>query len=206
MKGSRARGETLSAMNRRVDFSLGMKSMASGDTSGDVYESASPPRVPREASREREREREVEALRKSLERNARASNEAGRSTSLDNRFAPGVLNRSSTDTATRWRAGSIHRNRFFGRSKPGVSDEQGLMESGMADIPEIPSRTGSGIAAGFEPRERLDPRSGMISPRAWRTNTNESNIHPPHIPVPDETHTLMGRSQTVDFEMQRLHD
>lgn len=47
----------------------------------------------------------------------------------------------------------------------------------MADIPENPSgdnsRVGTGLAG-----QRLDPRTGMVSPAAWRTTTNESNLHP----------------------------
>lgn len=214
MKGSRPRGESLSAMNRRVDFSLGMKGMASGDMSGDVYESRSRSRVPEivtEASRSRERE---ERLRESLEKNLRPSQDTGHTTSRDDRFAPGILNRRATESPSRWRSGSVHRNRFFNRARPGTSDEQGLMENGMADIPENPSTSGSAQPS----RDRMDPRSGMVSPQAMRTSTNESNIHPPQIPSstlhdvtnvpqppPMTTHKPIGRSQTEDFEMRRWH-
>ena len=88
----------------------------------------------------------------------------------------------------------------------------------MADIPEYPSTVGGGVAnhdhGGVE---RLDPRSGMVSPRAWRTATDESNIHPPQIQSTDALNDVtnitmppsmprpVGRSQTEDFEMSRLH-
>jgi small-conductance mechanosensitive channel len=212
LRGSRTRGESLSAMNKRVDFSLGAKSSAADDMSGDVFEGRERSRVPievTEASRSREREAE---LRRSLEQSLRESHDTGRSTSAEHRFAPGGLNRRSTEG---YRTGTIHRNRFFGRSRPGT-DEHGLMESGMADIPENPS--GSGAMSEVPNPDRLDPRSGMVSPRAWRTNTNESNIHPPHvqfrgvspdigeIPIPPPLgHRPVGRSQTEDFEMRRYH-
>jgi small-conductance mechanosensitive channel len=212
LRGSRTRGESLSAMNKRVDFSLGAKSSAADDMSGDVFEGRERSRVPievTEASRSREREAK---LRRSLEKSLRESQDTGRSTSAEHRFASGGLNRRSTEG---YRTGTIHRNRFFGCSRPGT-DEHGLMESGMADIPENPS--GSGATSEVPNPDRLDPRSGMVSPRAWRTNTNESNIHPPHvqfrgvsadvgeIPIPPPLgHRPVGRSQTEDFEMRRYH-
>ncbi|KAK3713463.1 hypothetical protein LTR37_008421 [Vermiconidia calcicola] len=213
MKGSRARGESLSAMNRRVDFSLGARAMASADMDGDVYEDRDRARIPLEvAQASHSRERETEALRKSLEKSLKEENEAVRHTSRDERpFGPGTLNRRSTDSANRW---PVHRNRFFGRgARPGTSDEHGLMENGMADIPENPSTSGSQAPSNHQ---RLDPRSGMVSPQAWRMTTNESNVHPPQIresggmseianmSVAPEGHRLVGRSQTEDFEMRRL--
>ena len=206
MKGSRARGESLSAMNKRVDFSLGAKSSAVDDMSGDVFEDRDRPRIPievTEASRSREREQK---LRKSLERSLRQSVETGRSTSTDHRFAPGGINRRSTDG---YRSGSaVHRNRFFGR-RPGT-DEHGLMENGMADIPEVPSRSGTMPMSQGSQIDHIDPRSGMVSPRAWRTHTNESNVHPPHqvhfSDIPASTAARpVSRSQTEDFEMRRFH-
>ncbi|TKA82595.1 hypothetical protein B0A55_01395 [Friedmanniomyces simplex] len=214
LKGSRTRGESLSAMNRRVDFSLGASSSASGDYAGDVYEDRSRPRIPIEvieASESRERERTSQE---------RASREMAHSTSRETHLQPGNLARRSTDTGSRLRGGnSVHRNRFFGRGvRPGTSDEQGLMESGiMADIPENPSTAGSGAESQDRSNQRIDPRSGMISPAAWRLHTNESNIHPPRpqpatggsglgevdLNVP-AGHRPVGRSQTEDFEMRRF--
>jgi len=89
------------------------------------------------------------------------------------------------------------------------------MENGMADIPENPSTAGSGTtSAQGRSNERLDPRSGMVSPAAWRLHTDESNLHPPlssgalgggadEASAPQGYRTL-GRSQTEDFEMRRL--
>lgn len=212
---SRPRGESLSAMNKRVDFSLGANSMISGDIAGDVYEDRSRPRVPIEVT-EASASRDRAASRASQESKLRPSQDIGRSTSREGpTFVPGNLARRSTDSGGRWRGGSVHRNRFFGRGRPGTSDEQGLMESGMADIPENPSTAGSGVPSGANSQarsnERLDPRSGMVSPAAWRLNTNESNLHPSHLQASGglgsapEGHRLPGRSQTEDFEMRRLH-
>lgn len=211
--GGRPRGESVSQMARRVDFSLGAKSAARGNMAGDVYEDRSRSRVPievQEASRSRERERETSELRASLERSLRDSQEAARTTSRDDRLGPGNLNRRSTDSGSRWRNGPVHRNRFFGRTTRG-NDEQVLMENGMADIPEDPS------GSQFPSNERLDPRTGMISPQAYRTTTDEGNMHPPQIQpgrgsydianmsIRPEGHRPVGRSQTEDFEMRRMH-
>lgn len=222
MKGSRNRGESLSQMNKRVDFSLGASSSASGDYAGDVYEDRARMRIPievQEASAERERS----AQRHSQERGqVRESSDFGRSTSREERFAPGNLARRSTDSGSRWRNGnSVHRNRFFGRGgnfRPGTGEEQ-LLESGqMEDIPENPSAAGSGLQSQAPSNERLDARTGMVSPAAWRMNTNEGNLRPEEArggvtfaggALQDGTnapagHRPMGRSQTEDFEMRRF--
>ncbi|KAK0917303.1 hypothetical protein LTR57_012576 [Friedmanniomyces endolithicus] len=213
LKGTRARGESLSAMNRRVDFSLGASSSASGDYAGDVYEDRSRPRIPIEvieASESRSRERTS---------HERTSREIAHTTSRESHLQPGNLARRSTDTGSRLRGGnSVHRNRFFGRGvRPGMGDEQGLMESGgMADIPEVPSTAGSAADSLDRSNQRMDPRSGMISTAAWRLHSNESNIHPTRsqpsttssglsegeMGAPAE-HRPMGRSRTEDFEMRR---
>lgn len=216
MKGSRARGESLSQMNRRVDFSLGAKSAASGDAAGDVYQGRFKPRVPIEVTEaSQSRERETEKLRASLEQSLKEEQDARRSSGHD--FIPQTLGRRSTDGIGRWRSQQAHRNRFFGH-RPGTGDEQGLMESGgMADIPEIPSTSGSGTLTQQQSHEFLDPRSGMMSQQAWRTTTNQSNIHPPQIQassglrqatdmsIAPEGYRPMGRSQTDAIEMRRFH-
>ncbi|KAK1091624.1 hypothetical protein LTR48_005925 [Friedmanniomyces endolithicus] len=213
LKGTRARGESLSAMNRRVDFSLGASSSASGDYAGDVYEDRSRPRIPIEvieASESRSRERTS---------HERTSREIAHTTSRESHLQPGNLARRSTDTGSRLRGGnSVHRNRFFGRGvRPGTGDEQGLMESGgMADIPENPSATGSVVDGVGRSNSRMDPRSGMISAAAWRLHSNESNIHPTRSQPSTVSsglsegemgapagHRPMGRSRTEDFEMRR---
>jgi len=163
----RPRAESLAQMNRRVDFSLGMKNMAMNDIGGDVYETRSRPVIPieiTEASRSRDRV--------SQERQARGSHDIGRSSSIASRTGFGGLARRSTDNEHS--RATQHRNRFFGRHRAGTTaDEQYLMENGMADIPE---NTNESPAAGNN--GRLDPRTGMVSPAAWRMHTNDSNLRP----------------------------
>lgn len=166
LKSTRPRGESLSAMNRRVDFSLGMGRFASGDLAGDVYADRERGRIPIEVS-EASRSRDA---RRSLERE-RASQEIGRSTSRDVGLAPGGLARRSTEGSSRWaRGASVHRNRFFGRPLD-PTDEQQLMEQGnmhMAGIPENPATARPSPTATMD--DPIDPRTGMVDSRAWRSS------------------------------------
>ncbi|KAK5105806.1 hypothetical protein LTR62_002129 [Meristemomyces frigidus] len=216
--GGRPRGESLSQMNKRVDFSLGANSSVSGDFAGDVYEDRDRPRIPAailEASEQRDR----------AER--RSSRENGRSTSRElpaqqrEQFTPAAyLARRSTTDSMQSRTGgkgSIHRNRFFGRGtsaqhqqqfRPGTS-EAALMEGGlMADIPEVdpsPSSITGDTGSSARGQQYLDPRSGMVSAAAWRTRTNESNLHPsPGTEQGVGEFAAPGRSQTEDFEMRQF--
>lgn len=208
LRGNRARGESLSQMTKRVDFSLGMRSMAAGDMAGDVYDDRDPNRAQIniiEASRERSRE--------SQER-ARASADTARTSSRD-QFGPENLARRST-ADSRWRSSqSVHRNRFFGRHNQG---EDSMVEQGLADVPEEQARSG-GYNLG---NHRIDPRTGMVSPTAFRMSTDESRTMrpegPPHLPsqvsgsgalgdlphVP-AGHRPVGRSQTENFEMRHMN-
>lgn len=192
LKNNRPRQESMAQMTKRVDFSLGMQDAASGDMSGDVYEDRNPTRFQMniiEASRERSRT--------SLER-ARLSADTAHSSGREqsSHFIPGNLARRSTSQST-------HRNRFFGRHR----GEADLMENGMAEIPEEPGSN-----------NRIDPRTGMVSPAAWRMNTDQSDIRPaPQLPrqvsgsetlgdmcdVPPG-HRAISRSQTENYEMRKI--
>lgn len=183
---TRPRGESLAQMGRRVDFSLGMKDISSGDMPGDVFEDRQP-RVPITVT---------SPSRHSIDRDTdRGSRDTARSTSVlspnHRDFAPGMLRRNPTDGSLADRAN--HRNRFFSRRRNDLDEE-----TGMADIPEAETPGNS----------RIDPRSGMVSPAAWRMNTNESNR-------PHEASGALGRqssefkppprSATDNFEMRRFH-
>lgn len=192
--GTRTAPETLSAMGRRVDFSLGMKSIGLDDPSGDVLED-------REMeSRTRATVVRVTSPGHSLERNGRGSQESGRSTSLQ---------RVGTNASSTMRE-RTHRNRFFSRNRHG-NDE----EAAMADIPEAtdydtPPRTNT-----------LDPRSGLVSSAAVRdaASLSETNLRPVHsIDAPgvsgalppstadsERTFSPPARSHTDGFEMRRFH-
>ncbi|KAF2270478.1 hypothetical protein CC78DRAFT_507045 [Lojkania enalia] len=185
--GSRPRGESMAAMGRRVDFSLGMRDMSAADFGADVFDD-------RESqSRTRAMIRVTSPSRHSQER-TRPSQDTARSTSISHQF--GRLHRVGTDS-TQARERSSHRNRFFGRSHRGQQDE----ETGMADIPE----------SGNDSKERLDPRSGRVSPAAMRMQSFEATEHAessgalPHTADSERTFALPHRAQTDTFEMRRLH-
>ncbi|KAL1651403.1 hypothetical protein SLS58_000743 [Diplodia intermedia] len=141
---TRPRGESLAAMGRRVDFSLGMKDISSGDLTGDIFEDRKPMLPVRITS-------PGDSHRGSQDSRPRPSHDTGRSTGHDSDLA-----RIPTDSSAA-RSRSSHRNRFFSRGKGPADLEGGLA---MHDIPET--------------AERLDPRSGTISPAAWRASHEES--------------------------------
>ncbi|KAF2716398.1 hypothetical protein K431DRAFT_307814 [Polychaeton citri CBS 116435] len=175
--GTRRRNESVSQMGKRVDFSLGMSSLASGDMMGELEDrDANRNRLPISVT-------SPSPARGSLSREGRSSQDQGRSSSISR--AAGGLARRSTESGLSGSLPPNHRNRFFSRNRPGTGDEAGLMERGELD--DVPENPGSGANSA-----RMDPRSGLVSPAAWRTTTNESNLHPPN------------RSQTEDFEMRRM--
>jgi small-conductance mechanosensitive channel len=224
-------GESLSAMNKRVDFSLGMKDCVYGDLSGDMDEDRQKNQMAaiHEATRSRERNAEAE----------RRSQDIGKTTSRDHHHGP----RSSMESEASRRRASTHRNRFFNRTRTGTfgPDEASLMEGGMADIPEARSGNQTGNNS---PGGHIDARTGLVSSAAYRTTTNESDAsYPtrqpmaPRIPtdvlpsssnrphgatvedapeqfsMPSRSATqdfepkkyqMPGRSATQDFEMKKL--
>lgn len=194
----RNRQESLSQMGRRVDFSLGMSDMASMNMSGDVFED-NRPKIPIDIISPSPDSRN----RTSGDRGPRSSHDTARSTSRssNNQFAPGNLTRRSTDNVSSRSHQSVHRNRFFNRHRGATLDEHALMESGMADIPEGAGESTTNTPGGTG---RLDPRSGLVSPAAWRMTTDESNIRPP--PAAAVSGALDGApsSATEDFELKRL--
>ncbi|KAL2352169.1 Mechanosensitive ion channel-domain-containing protein [Cryomyces antarcticus] len=221
----RNRGESLSQMHRRVDFSLGMKDIASGNECGDVFvDEENRPRIPIE----------VTSPSTSRHRSSHdsASEDVGRSTSrASDTFAPGnrLLSRVRTDDSdSRLRSrGSVHRNRFFGCHRA-AGDETDRMESGMADIPENensvsagPSpRIDNGTADSIDIDTRTDGTTGGNLKGRLDPRTDEENVKPePPVasgalgPMPfedraPEGHRVLGagakRSQTEDWEMRRF--
>ncbi|KAF2013105.1 hypothetical protein BU24DRAFT_442274 [Aaosphaeria arxii CBS 175.79] len=189
---TRPRGESMAAMGRRVDFSLGMRDISAGNMTGDVFEDRE--------SNERAREaviRVTSPSRHSQDR-SRTSHDTARSTSIADRPSRqfGSLHRVNTDSSQA-RDRSNHRNRFFGRGFRAHQDE----ESAMADIPENGNPSSS--------RERLDPRSGLVSPNAVKMESRE-NVAPrssgalPATADSDETFHAPPRAQTDIYEMRHL--
>ena len=165
----RQRGESISAMSKRVDFSLGMKDVSSADIMADLGEEQRPKLPSNSRNRstlargaaEDDAERENESKdngRISIDRsNSRASGSR-------NRFG---MKRSGTEASTRSQ-GPVHRNRFFSRSKQRTDtrdEEEGFMQLGMADIPEGDPVLRGGMS-------RIDPRTGIVSPQAVRPSTD----------------------------------
>lgn len=136
------RGESIAAMGKRVDFSLGMKGMMD-DPSGDVLDDRDI------AARQRATVVRVTSPSRSQDR-ARSSQDTQHTA-----HSTGIQ-RVGTNSSLGARERN-HRNRFFSRSRHG--DE----EHGMANIPEGDYDSTPG-------GEKLDPRTGLVSPRAVRTS------------------------------------
>ncbi|KAH8732751.1 Mechanosensitive ion channel-domain-containing protein [Phaeosphaeriaceae sp. PMI808] len=183
----RRRGESIAAMGRRVDFSLGMGSMGLNDPSGDVLDDRE--------NEERNRARVIRVTspsrhsqERSSENGTRISHDSGRSTSIQR-----VGTNSSLQARER-----VHRNRFFSRNRHG--DE----ETGMADIPESEHDTP------LKGSTKLDPRSGIISPQAVRLSNDDSRMPQssgalPSIAESARTFAHPSRAQTDNIEMKRMH-
>lgn len=196
----RPRGESISAMAKRVDFSLGMKDVSSGGLMGDLYEDVSPNRMPgirrNSASRSREaRGRILEEDEEQLNTEGDAR-PASRAVEGSHRYG---LHRSSTESGSRIKRSfsSIHRNRFFPRHarRNSKGEYEDLMEQGMADIPESVGARGL-----------IDPRSGTVSPQAVRMTT-ESDLARGSVPLATTQHAGFqppARSQTENYEMRDM--
>lgn len=127
--GGRNRGESLSRLGKRFDFTLGMASVAE-DPTADVFESREKPKIPINIT------------------SPSPSPAPGPRSSTSTDFGPRVTSRASTFSPESMRrtTGSVHRNRFFGRRS---ADEHNIAaaERGMAGIsgsapPRVDPRTG----------------------------------------------------------------
>lgn len=191
--GSRTAPETLSAMGRRVDFSLGMKSIGLDDPSGDVLDD-------REAeSRARATVARMSSPSASQER-SRNSQESGRSSGIQ---------RVGTNASSTMRE-RTHRNRFFFSRARHATDEESATSAVMAGIPEAdydtPPRTNT-----------LDPRSGLVSSQAIRESVSQTRLRasidapgvsgaiPPRTSDSERTFSPPVRSRTDGIEMRRFH-
>lgn len=139
-------------MGKRVDFSLGMSSISSGDQYGDVFDEPNKPRLPLPHIR-----MTSPSPQPSLHRGSEDNNSLGKTTSRD-----------STGSKT-----GIHKNRFFSRkgrsvtrSAHGDDGRQGTsledLEAGNShggrnrgfsvfDMPDIPEASGANTAAFVTP-------------------------------------------------------
>lgn len=214
--GSRAlrpRGESISAMSKRVDFSLGMKDVSSADLMGDLDDNCSQTRVSGIRADSNYRSRETRARIVEEDEANRREDEAtirrAESRTGNSRSPFGLGRRTSKDSQSKMRRGNslIHRNRFFSRDKrtDEEDEERDLMEQGMADIPEV---------AG--PSDRMDPRTGIVSPQAVQPSTESKNSSGAMLAVgPTSSSALQSfeermrlehpeSSRTEDFEMRNM--
>lgn len=196
---SRPRGESISAMSKRVDFSLGMKDVSSADIMGDLDDNRNQTRVPdvRTDSNSRYRESRARIVEedKANRREDEATIRRAESRVGNSRSPFGLGRRTSTESQSRMRRGNslIHRNGFFSKCKKTDEgdEERDLMEQGMADIPEV---------AG--PSDRIDPRTNIVSPQAVRRST-ESGIFDAAMPAAGRTSS--GARQSFEERMRLEH-
>lgn len=183
-RNTRDRSESqIATKGRRYDLSLGLSEVSAGNMTGDVFDDVSRPvRVPAPVQQRTSNQR-------SRERNSkeRGSADIARTTSRAGTFGPGMLNRASTEGV------SVHRNRFFSRASRETRQSHDVerMESGMAGIPEGVSPPNgqaysqvhgqaygqvNGQANGQAQGQsaHMDPRTGLVSPRAFRLSTDNS--------------------------------
>lgn len=197
----RERGESISSMSKRVDFSLGMKDVSSADIMADLGDERSPTRIHgfrnRAASRSQEARQHIdeedEAHRREDDAHIRKAETRG-----GNGRSPFGIRRTSTDKSNLKRGTPlIHRNRFFSRGQKRAEgeEEEDLMEQGMADIPEA---TG--------PSDRSNPRTGIVSPQAVRPSMDSGVSNPAETAGHsfEERLRLQHLSQTEDLEMRHI--
>ncbi|PMD41844.1 mechanosensitive ion channel-like protein [Hyaloscypha variabilis F] len=181
----RQRGESISAMGKRVDFSLGMSAISSGADFGDVYEDREPKLPPQITTTS-------PSPGPGRIRASEDNNSLARTNSKESGMGKVMSNSSSQKT---------HKNRFFGRtrgrSKLGNAEEgtdltdleAGTRDFGVEDLPDIPEASGAntvswgdetkgsveearrgeqggGGGGGDGGTGRIDPRTGIVSPQA----------------------------------------
>ncbi|KAH8674697.1 Mechanosensitive ion channel-domain-containing protein [Tricladium varicosporioides] len=187
---TRNRGESISAMGKRVDFSLGMSAISSGADFGDVYDDPKPRLPPTIITSS------PSPAASRISREDRSGSRDGRPSTDDVSLARTSSRESSLGKVTSAGSTRNHRNRFFGRgrSKLGKAEEgttlddleAGTHEFGIGDMPDIPEASGassanwadeaqkqrghsrqrSGSAAATMMPGRIDPRTGIVSPQA----------------------------------------
>lgn len=166
----RPRGESISSMAKRVDFSLGMRDV---NTMGDPYEDRSPSQtqfrnVIRETNRIEEERRESVQGRESSEvvRASGRSNSRRDRSGSESHHAGGVFSRRSTEPFGHRNSVSstgTHRNRFMGWTRGNHSlDRSRDVEEG--DHPQ------------HHHHGAMDPRTGHVSNQAVRMDSITSTI------------------------------
>jgi small-conductance mechanosensitive channel len=197
----RNRSESVSQMSKRVDFSLGMRDVATGgSTLDDVYEERKH-KIPDIMTTIRESNRAEEDRRIEEAAERQASRASGRSTSREhqrdpsNHMSGGIMRRSTTQSFGGHR-GSVssqatHRNRFLDRfNRNGRSID--MPRDSLQEVEE-------GRASGsMDQRSGLiDSRSGFVGSQAVRMST-EPDRPEPSLPI------MPTDGLVRDYEMERL--
>lgn len=182
------RGESVSSMAKRVDFSLGMRDFASGDVLGDVYDNGPRMHVPDIVRRSVSRGHDD---RTTKEDNASVGTSTVRNENgAHSRFS---LYRSSTEARSRTKAahGTIRPNRFFrsgDRDTETDPDHECLMERGLAI-------SGSDIHL-----SKIDPRTGTTSQQAMQSKPHKTTDRG----VPDRDAETQAHDATDTFGMREM--
>jgi small-conductance mechanosensitive channel len=202
----RGRGESISSMAKRVDFSLGMKNIAAGDGLGDVFDDKNSRQyrnVIRETNRIDEERRTSESqTRASMDRSGegRSSSRRDRAGSVvgphQHAISGGLLRRATEQTQPHRGSTSsmgTHRNRFLDRLGRGVhsSERTRDVEEGVTPFPGLAPSSSGGV---------IDPRSGTTSTEAVRMQSDASLQPDPAYGAP----LVPSASQARDFEMRRF--
>ncbi|KAI9824262.1 MAG: hypothetical protein M1832_002069 [Thelocarpon impressellum] len=177
--GGRGRGESMSTLSKRVDFSLGMRGQASGDMMSDLYDDRSRSRLPKNFN--------AASASRSRSNISEDDNALAHTSSAD---TTGVAGRTSSESQSRHRGThSIHRPRFLSRHRNATADD-GDLESGavMADIPE---------ASG--PNSRAASRTNTLSPQSMQAPQAQ-------FPAAGAPGQMRGpqRANTESVEMSRM--
>lgn len=202
----RPRNESISAMAKRVDFSLGIKDVSSGDIMGDLYDDKGQNTVIGTQRGSFSHSRDMRNIAEEKEEDPREETLDRSSSKLKDMGSRYRLHRTSTESGSRMKRGlsAIRSNRLFPRHgrKNSTSEYEDLMEQGVQESSE---------ASGNE-----TPRSRQYVSKATRTATDSDTSHGV-LPGSDlgqradrhnrGEHGLPGlptRSQTESFELKDL--
>lgn len=164
----RPRTESISAMAKRVDFSLGIKDVSSGDIMGDLYDDKGQNTVlgTQRGSFSHSRDMRI-PIAEEKEENPREElldRSTSKSKDMGSRYR---LHRTSTESGSRMKRGlsAIRSNHLFPRHgrKNSRSEYEDLMEQGVQESSE---------ASGNE-----TPRSRQYTSKAMRTATDSDTSH-----------------------------
>jgi small-conductance mechanosensitive channel len=216
--GSRQRGESLGQMGKRVDFSLGMQGISSGADFGDVYEDRKPMLPPTITTTSPS----PGLNRMSRDRSSDDGGSLAQTSSRDSQMGRIMSGGSNKTHRNRFfgRGRSKLGNAEEGTSLQDL--EAGTREFGIGDMPDIPEASGANSANWGEETEkqlekevrfrdrsrsrarrrtagdgttnqRIDPRTGIVSPQAVaRDSALERGELPMALAGPRRAVTEMG--------------